>query len=458
MKKKTATSLLIALLGCGPGGAQAGSQAGPGRDSQTEPEPVRLSLRQAVDLALAPAGSARVQLAGEAVRQAHSQSALARAALLPGLDAGMVQQNQTRNLEAFGIGLVSPAPNLAFPTFVGPFSTFDARVSARQSLLDLGAIRRFQASRAGLDSAEAERQSVEDQAVGEVARLYLGALRAQALLDEAKANLKLSEALLELAAGQKDAGTGTGIEVTRARVQLADSRQRRLVAENELSRAHLQLARAAGIDLGARLELTDRMDLIPAQPMDLAQALSRAWDSRCDWKARQARLQSARLSHRATRAESLPTVGLFGDYGSIGLSVDNSVPTRTYGLTVRIPLWDGGARAARRAQSLSQVRQEEVRTADLRAEIELEVRLALDSLRSSGEQVRVAQEGLSLAVNELEQARRRYQAGVSTGLEVTDAQTRMERAQGNRISALFQYNVARIQLAIATGTVRETIQ
>ncbi|MFH1575242.1 MAG: TolC family protein, partial [Acidobacteriota bacterium] len=133
-------------------------------------------------------------------------------------------------------------------------------------------------------------------------------------------------------------------------------------------------------------------------------------------------------------------------------------PTRTYGLTVRIPLWDGGARAARRAQSLSQVRQEEVRTADLRAEIELEVRLARDSLRSSGEQVQVAQEGLSLAANELEQARRRYQAGVSTGLEVTDAQARMERAQGNRISALFQYNVARIQLAIATGTVRETIQ
>ena len=82
-------------------------------------------------------------------------------------------------------------------------------------------------------------------------------------------------------------------------------------------------------------------------------------------------------------------------------------------------------------------------------QIELDIRLALDGLRSAEEQVKVAEEGLSLADNELSQARRRYDAGVTTGLEVTDAQTRLERARDNRIAALFNHNLARIDFGTA---------
>jgi outer membrane protein TolC len=47
---------------------------------------------------------------------------------------------------------------------------------------------------------------------------------------------------------------------------------------------------------------------------------------------------------------------------------------------------------------------------------------------------------------------------VATGLEVTDAHTRLERARDNRTAALFQYNVARVDLAHAMGNVRSVIQ
>ena len=56
------------------------------------------------------------------------------------------------------------------------------------------------------------------------------------------------------------------------------------------------------------------------------------------------------------------------------------------------------------------------------------------------------------------QARRRYDAGVAAGLEVTDAQTRLERARDNSIAALYGYNLARLDLAQATGTVRSMVQ
>jgi len=125
---------------------------------------------------------------------------------------------------------------------------------------------------------------------------------------------------------------------------------------------------------------------------------------------------------------------------------------------VRVPIFDGGRRDARRAESASQYRQEKARTEDLKEQVELDVRLALDALGSAEEQVKVAREGLELAGNELAQARRRYDAGVAGSLEVTDAQTRLERARDNQISALYQHSVARVDLAQAMGNVRSVLQ
>jgi outer membrane protein TolC len=140
-----------------------------------------------------------------------------------------------------------------------------------------------------------------------------------------------------------------------------------------------------------------------------------------------------------------------------GTAIDNSLPTRTVGIQVRVPLFDGGRRDARRAESASQYRSEKVKTNDLKEQIELDVRLALDALQSADDQVKVAKEGLELAENELTQARRRYDAGVAVGVEVTDAQTRLERARDNQTAALYNYNLARIDLAQAMGAVRRML-
>jgi outer membrane protein len=123
-----------------------------------------------------------------------------------------------------------------------------------------------------------------------------------------------------------------------------------------------------------------------------------------------------------------------------------------------VPLFDGGRRDARREESASQYRAETVRTNDLKEQIELDVRLAIDSLESADQEVKVAEEGLELANSELTQARRRYDAGVAVSVEVTDAQTRLERARDNRTDAIYAYNLARLDLAQAMGRVRSTVQ
>ena len=145
----------------------------------------------------------------------------------------------------------------------------------------------------------------------------------------------------------------------------------------------------------------------------------------------------------------------FGDYGAIGTGPDHLLPTRSIGLSLRVPVFDGGRRDARRAEAASVLRQEQIRTRDLEAQIELEVRLALESLESADGQVKTASEGLRLAENELAQARRRYEAGVTTSLETSDGQARLERARENQVAALVSYNAAQIDLNTALGRNQE---
>ncbi len=422
--------------------------------------PLPLSLKRAVELALSPEGSTNVQLSGEALKQAQERQLEARAAFLPDVESSVVYRSQTVNLAAEGLGsVVIPFPGFHFPTFVGPFSTLDARFTGTQSIFDFSSIRKFQSAKAGVAAARSDAQNTGELVASQVARAYLAALKADADVQTAQANVTLSEAVVTQTDNQKKAGTGTGIEITRSKVQLANDRQHMLEAQNALRAARLRLLRAIGLRLDTAVELTDKMAYVPVDAVTLEQAKAQAIEMRPDYKAQQQRESTARLQASATKLERAPTIAAFGDYGSIGSGLNSSLlPTRTVGITVRVPLFDGGRRDARRAESESQYRAEKVRTNDLKEQIELDVRLALDALQSAEDEVKVAQEGLTLAENELAQARRRYDAGVANSIEVTDAQTRLERARDNRTAAVYGHNVARIDLAQAMGRVRSTVQ
>lgn len=428
--------------------------AAPAQDKPKMP----LSLSKAVEIALAPEGSPRIALAQEAIRQAETRQAQARSALLPNVDGSYTFRSFTQNLQAFGLRVDLPVPGLAIPTFVGPVNVNDVRASASQAVFDLSAIKRYQAARNAVGASKLDSDATRTQVTAQVARAYMTAVKAGAVLDTAKANVALSERLLRLARATKEAGTGLSIEVTRAQVQLANSRQAQIQAVEEMDAARLQLLRAMGLNLNADIELTGALQYKPVDVPDLAQAVSTAASNRPELKSQLSREKSSRLTYDSVKYERVPSVAAFGDYGTIGVVDGSMLPTRTAGVTVKVPIFDGGRRDARRAESLSQLRQEEIRTRDLRQQVELDVRLAIDSLRSADNQVKVALEALQLSEKELEQAERRYEAGVATNVEVTDAQARLMRARENNVQAQYRHQLTRIDLSVAMGRVDDILQ
>jgi outer membrane protein len=422
-----------------------------------------LSLKRSVEIALAPAGSPRIALAEESIKQAESRRLESRAAFLPDLESSLTDQRETNNLRAFGFSpsIFQLPPGLGFnlqiPSIVGPFSVFDARATASQTVFDFSSIRKYQEAKVNVAAAKSDFDATRNQVADQVARAYEIALRAQAALDTAHANVDLSQALLTLATQQKDAGTGTGLDVTRADVQLANDKQRLVAATNDRRKAGLNLMRAMGLNLAASIDLTDKLEYRPAEIGTIDDALAEARKLRAELKAQKEHEESARLNYGSVRAERLPSLGASANYGSIGAELVGAQPTYDYGFSLRVPLYDGGRRDARRSESLSQYRQEQTRTRDVEQQVELDVRLAFDSIASAAVEVSTARVGVDLSDRELAQAKRRYEAGVANSLEITDAQTRLVRARDNLIVALYNYNVSRIDLATATGKIQEYV-
>jgi outer membrane protein TolC len=318
-------------------------------------------------------------------------------------------------------------------------------------VFDVAAIRRWQAAKAQALAAAEDREEALLKTRAAAAKAYLNAVRAEAALEAARANVALAERLLKLAESQKAAGTGTGIEVTRASAVLEQERQKMILAREDREAARLGLLRAMNADLGTDVELTDRMVYAPAEIPPPEKALEAARELRPELKAQAERERAARLATSAAKWERAPAARAFGDYGVIGRTGSVYLPTRTVGVQVTVPLWDGGRRDARRAEAQAQERAEEIRARDTARQVEMEIRLALEALKAAEGQVAAARAVFAQAERELEQAERRVAAGVATPLEVTEAQARLARAREAVVAAVFRQKAARIELGAAAG-------
>ena len=409
-----------------------------------EPPVLRLSLKEAIEAALD--NNPTVLRFKERILEARGAADTRRGALLPNLNGTVSQFSRTFNLGAFGI----PGGGV-----VGPFNPFDARASLVQSIFNLSLIDRWRAGRVGVEVAELDAEATRRDTMATVGLLYVEALRAEAAVKASDANIQLNQQLLKLAQDRKAAGMATGLDVTRAQVQLENEKQRLLAAENQRGRTKLNLIRALGIDFDVTVVLTDDLKLVAVETQSPKDALLVARENRTELKAQVQRQRLADLTLSSIQSERIPSLRFDGDYGFIGLGIDNTLPTRNVGLTLSVPVFDGGQREGRMSESRSLVRQEQIRMKDLSAQISLEVRDALLTLSSTQQQVTVAEEGLRLALRELELSRERFTVGVANNIEVTNAQTSVARARDNLIEALANFNAGRINLARAKGELQK---
>jgi outer membrane protein len=417
--------------------------------SAQAPPPAAMSLPLSTAVELAVKNNLLSLIAGQHVVESEGTRGMLLSALLPNVAASAYQASLTANLAAMGL----PVQDLkGFPVFVGPFNRFDARVSIVQSVFDLSSIRRLQAGRKGAEMAGEEKLLAVQQVTSLSIVSYLSVLESEQSLSAAQANLQLAVRLLALAVSQRDAGIATGIDVARAETRLANQQVQLAQAQTSLVTARLNLLRVIGLPLSTDIVLENRMRFETESALDANQAIVRALADRVEIRMAEDQVRIAELQQKASTAEWLPKVHAFGDYGSSGLKPNEiSLPTRSVGIQLNLPLFDGGRIRSEVKVASSRLKQAEMQRDDLCAGIAKEVRQSIVVLKTREEQVRSSIKAEALAARELELAQDRFQNGAGDNIEVIHAQTAIENARQIFIASLAQFNAARLSLAVAMG-------
>lgn len=423
-----------------------------------------------------PATSATPLTLGDAARLAAHQSALAqgarlradeagarvrqrRADLLPTVSSYVQEAGRTFNTSTLGIDFPATPGNP--PLFdpqgqvEGPVNTLDIRGRVEQNLLDFGAIGRVHSAQAQARSSSADADATAEQAANIATSAYIRAMRADADLRARQADIRLATELLSIAQSQLQAGTGVGLDVTRAKAQLAATRAALITSRNARDHAHLDLLRSLALPLGTDVLLTDSLSTATdGGPLpDEAALFAQAIRNRPDLLAEEERIRAAKQGLSAIKAERLPSLGLVADDGVIGKNGAKMLGTYTWGLQVTLPIFDGFKREARVQEQQSVVKEAEIRRRDLEQQAQVDVRGALIDLSGAREQLDAATERLSLAEQEVAQARDRFNAGVAGNADVVNASLALTASRTLVNDAETAYQLARVALARATGSV-----
>jgi outer membrane protein TolC len=412
-------------------------------------EPLKLSLREAVARALSDGTTARI--AAERVETSRAQAGQARSALLPEVIGEVQDANEVINLKTFGLSVPG------FPSIVGPFNVFDAHVRLASRVIDLAAYRRYKAARQGISVADADREKTENEVAAAVATLYVGLQRAQASVEATRANVDLFTKLRDLAEDQRRSGVGTKLDSTRAEVALSRQRQQLLVDENRRDATRLSLLHAIGEDQTREVELTDSWREETAGFATPEEAVAAARDNRPELHAIDERIRAAELSIGASRAEKLPTLGAQFQGGYNGNHLGDLSWNRTVAALVSVPVFTGGRIPAAIAEAESRKRELRLERTEAERQVEEDVRRAFLNFQSAANRAGVAEENVKLASDELEFARDRFSSGVSSSIEVDNAQTSYAAARADQIAALADRAQAYFDLSRATGRIRDLI-
>ncbi len=405
---------------------------------------MRLTLDQSVALALKQNPTAQIAIITAA--QSVQDKNVVRADLLPQANLSVTDSVERINVEAF-FGKKFPG----IPQHAGPFQVFSAGPTFSAPVFDLTLFRRYQAARETANASKSDSLSTREQVILLVVSQYIGTLRAVANVQASQSRVELAQALYDQAADVQKEGVGTGIDTLRANVELQNEKQRLLEAQADRDTSLFGLSRLLNLDPRQVIELGDSLSFFETPQPEVVASIDSALAERQEWKALQEQLKSAGFQKKASSESRLPRLDFNGNWAYLGGSSTTGIPTYNYEAAVTVPLFTGGRIHAEVVRADLEIQRLQQQEDDLRNQIALEVKTALLNLDSARNQVTVANLGMQLSKEEVDQARDRFRAGVANNIEVIQAQDSLARANDNQIAALYRFNQARADYARSIG-------
>lgn len=413
-----------------------------------QPAPVKLNLRDAEALALR--NHPQVLAAQHVVSAMNQRIDEARAPYFPAL-AGDLTQSQGNPQSRIGAG---------FLTDSRLFNRVGEGVTLSQLITDSGRTPNLVASsRLQAGASEQNAQATKYDVLVRVNQAYYATLRAQALVKVAQETVAARQLMVDQITALYTNKLRSEVDVAFVDVNLSQAKLLLLQSQDQVQGAYAQLTRALGSQDVATYQLEDEPlpPSAPASPEDLvAQALS----GRPELAGLQLSRDAAYRFERAEKDLSYPTATLVGVGGYIPyieqITLPRVIPHEYEGVAVNIeiPVLNGGLFKARRQEAHFRAMEADQRLRDEAEAITRDVRTAWASATVGYQRLDVTAELLREASLALELADGRYKLGLSTIVELTQAQLNVTSAEIENLSAKYDYQTLYANLQYTYGALR----
>ncbi|MFK7884894.1 MAG: TolC family protein [Phycisphaerales bacterium] len=354
-------------------------------------------------------------------------------------------------------------------TTLNPAFTADLQFSLSHNLLR-GAGRKVATH--GIRLAEYDRQISEAQSklevirtLADVDRSYWRLYASIRALEVVEQQYNVAVEQMERAERRQRAGSGAEIDVVRAQSGVADRVEQIIRSQNDVKlreRELKTLLNAPGLEVGTSIAVIPASDPEPVlYRFDSTELVAAAVANRMELMELELGLARDAAQIAFDRNATLPLLALQYTYringldDSLGDAIDvtarNDFEDWSVGLQAQVPL-NNTQRKATLAQSILG-RLQRLATRDARQlQIEKEVRDAVDQLSSTWQRILASRQSVVLNTRALDAERRQFDVGRSTSTDVLDADTNLADARLAEIRAVVEYQIAQIDLAVATGT------
>ncbi|MFO7568252.1 MAG: TolC family protein [Smithellaceae bacterium] len=392
-----------------------------------------LTLEQCLQIALK--SNPAINAAQSVIHQAESRIGQARSGYYPQIN--------------FQSGYHRVAPS-ATSLRSDPYNSYSNTLSLNQTLFDFGKTwTRVDISTLNRESAEADFQEVKASIIFGVKEAYYGFVKARMSEQVATETVVQFEQHFEIAKTFFETGRSSKIDVTSAEVNLSNARIQLLSAQNALRIARVTLNRAMGITQAPQYDVQEEFQPT-IQQVSFDDALSQAYENRPDLLSAVRAKDALEKNVDLNKKGYLPVLAGSAAYGYAGddTSMDKSW---NVGLTLTFPLFSGLSTKYAVEEAAAGLDIARAGEDILRQSIYLEVQSAYLKRREAFERIEAGKVIVRQAEETLELAQGRYETGVGSSIEITDAMIKLNNAKMIYITALSDFSIAQASLEKAIG-------
>ncbi|MEH1766071.1 TolC family protein [Nostoc sp.] len=265
----------------------------------------------------------------------------------------------------------------------------------------------------------------------------------QSAVDSAQASFRDTQA-------REEAGVGTHFDVLQAQVNLANAQQTLTNAISQQQIARRQLATTLSLSQSVNITAGDPVELAGLWQPTMEETIIQAFQNRPELQQYLAQRNIYEQQRRQALSQLGPQISVVSAYNLLDRFNDGMSITDGYsaGIQASLTLFDGGAARASADQSKANIAIAETQFASQRDQIRFNVEQYYFQLQSNLKNVQTSTLALSEAKEALDIARLSYEAGVNTQTDVIAAESALTTAEGNRVTAIVNYNLALANLQI----------